>query len=113
MSSRPADALERIVEQNADADEVLRGAVVAVAAEPDVSWAGIALLENGVLTLGPSAGVADETRRKRAPIVFQGALVGELWADGDVEVALLERIAALLATYALIGWDTGGEHWEP
>jgi putative methionine-R-sulfoxide reductase with GAF domain len=113
MSGRPTDALERIVEQNADADDVLRSAVAAVAAEPEVSWAGIALLEKGVLTLGPSAGVPDETRRQRAPIVFQGAVVGELWVDGDIDVALLERLTTLLATYALIGWDTGGERWEP
>ena len=113
MSGRPTDALEHIVEQSADADDVLRSAVVAVAAEPGVSWAGIALLENGVLTVGPSAGVPDETRRKRAPIVFQGALVGELWVDGDIDLGLLERLATLLATYTLIGWDTGGERWEP
>jgi hypothetical protein len=113
MSGRPTDALESLVEASADADHVLRSAVVAVAAEPGVSWAGIALVENGVLTVGPSAGVPDESRRKRAPIVFQGALVGELWADGDIDIGLLERLSGLIAAYALIGWDTGGERWEP
>jgi hypothetical protein len=112
-SSRATHALEHIVGQDADADDVLRTAVSALAAEPDVTWAGIALLENGVLTLGPTAGVPDETRRMRVPILFQGSLVGELAADGGVQIGLLERISTLIAAYVLIGWDTGGESWEP
>ena len=47
------------------------------------------------------------------PILFQGALVGELWVDGGRERAELERIAALVAPYVLIGWDTDGETWDP
>jgi hypothetical protein len=45
--------------------------------------------------------------------VFQGSPVGELAADGDVQLGLLERISTLIAAYALIGWDTRGERWEP
>jgi hypothetical protein len=112
-SNRATHALEGVVGQDADADDVLRTAVSALAAEPGVTWAGIALLESGVLTMGPTAGVPDETRRARVPILFQGSLVGELAADGDVQTGLLERIATLIAAYALIGWDTGGERWEP
>jgi putative methionine-R-sulfoxide reductase with GAF domain len=111
-SSRATHALERAVGRDADADDVLRTAVSVLAAEPGVTWAGIALLENGVLTMGPTAGVPDETRRTRVPILFQGSLVGELAADGDVQSGLLERISMLVAAYALIGWDTGGEPWE-
>ena len=47
------------------------------------------------------------------PIVFRGAFVGELSADGDVEVGLLERVATLIATFVLVGWDTDGEDWQP
>jgi hypothetical protein len=25
----------------------------------------------------------------------------------------LQRVATLLAEYVLLGWDTGGETWEP
>jgi hypothetical protein len=39
--------------------------------------------------------------------------VGELWADGDVEREDLEQIAVLIGPHVLIGWDTGGEVWEP
>ena len=113
MSGHATHAVERVVGQEADADEVLRTAVSVIAGEPGVSWAGIALLETGVLTPGPSAGVPDEARRKRVPIVFQGSPVGELAADGDVQLGLLERISTLIAAYALIGWDTRGERWEP
>ena len=47
------------------------------------------------------------------PIVFRGALVGELAADGDVDLGLLERVATLISAYVLVGWDTGGGDWEP
>ena len=62
---------------------------------------------------GRQQGIADESRRIRTPILFQGALVGELWVDGERERAELERIAALVAPYVLIGWDTDGEAWDP
>jgi hypothetical protein len=113
MSTRRTEALERVVGQGADADEILRSTVAALAAEPDVSWAGISFLEDGEPALGPSAGYPDETRRTTVPIVFRGAFVGELSADGDVEVGLLERVATLIATYVLVGWDTNGEDWQP
>jgi hypothetical protein len=28
-------------------------------------------------------------------------------------VALLERVATLIATFVLVGWDTDGEDWQP
>ena len=113
MSTGPADVIERIVEQGGDADDILRAAVAALADEPRVSWAGIAFVEGATLRLGPTAGLADEARRLSARIVYQGADVGELWVDGDVEPRALEHVVALLAPYALIGWDTGGETWDP
>jgi len=47
------------------------------------------------------------------PIAFQDAVVGELWVDGTSDRATLDRIASLIAPQVLIGWDTGGEAWEP
>ena len=35
---------------------------------------------------------------------------GELSAE-DRE--FLERVAAIVSPYALVGWDTGGEEWAP
>jgi hypothetical protein len=113
MSSRALDALDRVLRQQAEADEILRGTVRALLEDPAITWAGIAFVENDDTKLGPSAGVADETRRTRVPIVFRGTKVGELWIDGDADHGQLERIAFLIAEYVLIGWDTRGEVWEP
>ena len=33
--------------------------------------------------------------------------------DGASEPALVERVAALISPYVLLGWDTGGETWTP
>lgn len=112
-SSRALDALDRVLRQQTEADEILRLTVHALLEDPTISWAGIAFVENGDTTLGPSAGTPDELRRDRVPIVYRGTKVGELWVDGTVDHGLLERIAFLIAEYVLIGWDTRGEVWEP
>jgi hypothetical protein len=113
VTARTLEAVEQIVEQGGDADDVLRTAVAALVDEPAIDWAGIAFVEDGELRLGPAAGVADDTRRRRAPILFQGAPVAELWVDGEIEQDHLHRIAVVVAPFALIGWDTGGEAWDP
>ena len=111
MTARTLEVVQQIVEQGGEADDVLRAAVAALVEEPGIDWAGIAFVEDGELRLGPAAGVADDARRRRAPILFQGAPVAELWVDGEIEQQDLEQIATVVAPYALIGWDTGGEAW--
>jgi hypothetical protein len=113
VSLEPIAAVERLLVQTEDADEVLRGTVAALVADPAVVWARIEFLEDGALSPGPAAGTPDEARRVAVPIVFQGTLVGELRADGTPDPETLARIAALIAPQVLIGWDTGGEAWEP
>ena len=113
MSSRALDALDRVLREQKEADDVLRSAVQVLTKEPGVAWAGIAFVENGEPALGPTAGEPNELLRTRVPIAYRGAKVGELWVDGDVDLSLLERIAFLVAEYVLIGWDTRGELWEP
>jgi hypothetical protein len=113
VSTRALEALDRILNRGGDADDVLRSAVAVLQEEPEVSWAGIAFEEEGDLVVGPGAGTPDETRRTRVPIVFEGSRVGELWVDGESDRAFLERFALLVSAYVLIGWDTGGEAWEP
>jgi hypothetical protein len=108
-----ANEIAEILERGGDADEALRQVVSALAARPDVSWAGIAFVEEGALRLGPAAGHEDELARVRAEVSFQAAKVGELWVDGALAENELEPIAALIAPLVLIGWDTGGEAWEP
>jgi hypothetical protein len=110
------DALEAIEQALAgapDADDALREAVRTLAAAPGLAWAGIAFEERGTLALGPSAGVEDEVRRHRVPIAYRGDVVGELWVDGDADDAFLAAAAGLLSAHVLLGWDTGGEAWEP
>ncbi len=54
------------------------------------------------------------------PIAYEGTVVGEIDVDSDEPAAfgdgdreLLERVATLVSPYCLVGWDTGGEAWEP
>jgi hypothetical protein len=113
MSTAAIEELDRILAETDDADDALRRAVDLLAAEPDVAWAAVAFLEDGELTVGPSAGTPTEGRRTLAPVVFQGDRVGELQVDGDVDRALVELVADRIAPLVLIGWDTRGESWEP
>jgi len=113
MSTHAIDALTALVEQGGEADDVLRSAVALLVADPEISWASIRFLEEGQLVAGPSAGAPNESRRVAAPIAYQGDPVGELVLDGDPDPTLLPRAAELLSAYVLLGWDTGGEAWEP
>jgi hypothetical protein len=113
VSTSLLDALERILERVEEPDDALRAAVVALAGEPDVSWAGIAFLDQGTLVLGPTAGEPDDARRTSVPIEFQGSKVGELWVDGAPDTGVLARVAERLSGHVLIGWDTRGEMWDP
>ena len=54
------------------------------------------------------------------PISYEGLVVAEIDIDsdrpaafGDGDREFLERVAELLSPYCLVGWDTGGEPWEP
>ena len=113
MSHVLLEALDRILDFGGEPDDVLRAAVLALADDPGIVWAGVAFLDQGTLVLGPTAGQPDEARRTRVPILFQSSNVGELWVDGAADRALLEQVAQLLSGHVLIGWDTRGEAWEP
>ena len=95
-----------------DADEQLRRTVSELAARDDCSWAGIFFVEDESLVLGPEAGAPDPGRRMTVPVVWRDTRVAELAADGDVEAAALETVAAAIADLCLVGWDTGGEVWQ-
>ena len=54
------------------------------------------------------------------PIVRDGRYLAQIDVDSDAEAAFgeddrvfLERVAELVSPYCLVGWDTGGEAWEP
>lgn len=114
MSERDAvlAALAALAERGGDADDVLRAALAELARL--YPYAAIAFVEAGELAGGPQTGEpAGECRT--VPIGFGGIRVAELRVSGarPDEVAFLERVAETVAPYCLVGWDTGGEPWEP
>ena len=107
------DQIEAIVSRGGEADETLRDLVAALAAR--YAWAGIFFVEDGDLVLGPQAGVPNEHARTRVPVRYQGDRIAEVAVDGAPEEdrMFLERVAELAAGHCLVGWDTGGEAWDP
>jgi hypothetical protein len=106
------EALGRLVDGGGDADDVLRDAL-AILGRLHAS-ASIQFVEDGELVPGPSVGEAGAEPGRTAEILFQGMKVGELTvAGGEEDTAFVERCASLISPYCLVGWDTGGEAWEP
>jgi hypothetical protein len=107
------ERIEEIVSRGGDADDALRDVVAALAER--YRWAGILFLEEGSLVLGPQAGEPDEASRRQVPVTFNGDRIAELAVDGapDADGPFLDRVAGLVAPHCLVGWDTGGEDWEP
>jgi hypothetical protein len=114
-TSGALEAVDRILNRGGDADDVLRQVVSALHEQAGYAWAGIYFLEDGELALGPEAGAPDESRRTSVPVMWQGDRVAELVVDDAPEEdrMLLERVAVLVSGHCLVGWDTGGESWEP
>lgn len=100
-----------MVREGGDADDILRSVVDALAAEPEVSWAGIVFLEESGPVPGPQAGDPGEPHRICVPISYDGNPVAELWVAGEADRASLERVAELISTHCLVAWDTGGVPW--
>jgi len=117
MSSTDAalEDVDRILNGGGDADDILREVVAALHEQTGYAWAGIFFLEDGELALGPQAGTPDEARRTSLPVTWQGTPVAELAVDDAPEEdrMFLERVAVLVSGHCLVGWDTGGESWEP
>jgi hypothetical protein len=113
-------AIEQIAAHEPEADQILREAVVALYEHiPEVRSVAVAFVENGALTPGPIAGdpIAGEPTLS-SPVLYERRPVSELWIDGGGapdagDQALLARVCELLSPYCLVGWDTGGEAWEP
>jgi hypothetical protein len=114
-----ADRVQAIVESGEEADEILRAALAAVHEAAGAPWSAIAFVEEREMAVGPLLGRAPEGTPEPAlsvPIVYRGETVAGLWFGSEAPrelAAELSRVAALLAPYCLVGWDTGGEHWDP
>jgi putative methionine-R-sulfoxide reductase with GAF domain len=107
--------IEAIVGEGGDADVVLRDVVAALHDDAGYPWAGIFFVEDGALALGPHAGTPHDTTRTAIPVTWNGDRIAELAIDDAPEEdrMFLERVASLVADHCLVGWDTGGESWEP
>jgi hypothetical protein len=114
-TSGALEAIDRILNRGGEADDVLRQVVATLHDRAGYVWAGIFFLEDGELALGPQAGAPDETRRTSVPVTWQGDRIAELAVDDAPEEdrMFLERVALLVSGHCLVGWDTGGETWEP
>jgi hypothetical protein len=114
-TSGALEAVDRILNRGGDADDILREVVAALHETAGYAWAGILFVEEGELALGPHSGRPDEASRMSVPVVWQGERVAELAVDDAPEEdrMFLERVALLVSGHCLVGWDTGGETWEP
>jgi hypothetical protein len=115
-TSGALEAIDRILNRGGDADDVLRQVVATLHENAGYPWAGISFVERGALVLGPQAGKPHgDERRTRVPVLWQGERIAELAVDDAPEEdrMFLERVALLVSGHCLVGWDTGGESWEP
>ncbi len=94
-------------------DDAIRAAVLRLVGDPRVTWAEVAFVEDGELVAGPAAGDIGASTVLTSRIDWQGDPVGELRVAGDLPPGELTAIAAVLSAPVLLGWDTGGEPWEP
>jgi hypothetical protein len=102
-------AAAAVVGRGGDADDILRGVLTALH-EGGVAYASISFVEDGNLVAGPSIGTGEPA--VTVPVQFDGQSVGEL-ALSDDDPGLAARVAELVGPYVLVGWDTGGEAWDP
>lgn len=114
-SSGALDTIERIIEDGGDADDILRHVVAALHDDAGYTWAGIFFVEDQNLVLGPHAGTPNEPHRRSVPVTWHGDRIAELAVDDAPEDdrTFLERVAVLVSGHCLVGWDTGGESWDP
>jgi len=109
------EAIERVLNRSGEADDVLREVVAIVRERAGYAWVGIRFVEGDELVLGPSAGEAAPA--DSVPVQYQGREVARLEVApaglGEDDRAFLARVATLASPFCLVGWDTGGERWEP
>lgn len=107
-------AIQAIVDGAEEADQILLGTIAHLSGRYDTG-VGLRFVEEGAFLPGPSAGSL-EHQLDAVPIHYDGELVGEFvvgTALDDAARETFEAVAALVGDYCLVGWDIGGEDWEP
>lgn len=107
-------AIQAIVDGADEADQILLG-TIAYLAERYGAGVGMRFVEEGAFTNGPWAG-ATGSALSQVPIHYDGELVGEFITSIELDDAArgtFEAVAAIVGDYCLVGWDIGGEDWEP
>jgi putative methionine-R-sulfoxide reductase with GAF domain len=111
------EAVERILNRESEADEVLRQTVAVLHDRIEgYSWVGLYFVEDGGMVLGPSEGAEGGEPTLEVPVVYDGIHVATLavvteGAPVEHDRPFLERVAVLVSAHCLVGWDTGGMPW--
>jgi hypothetical protein len=113
MSTAAIEAVDRILAEGGDPDDILRSVVEALVASGSCAFAWILFSEEGELVPGPQSGEPDPADRTRVPVLFNADHVADLVADGcEGDTAFLDQIAVAISPHCLVGWDTGGVPWD-
>lgn len=111
------EAIDRVLNLGAEADDTLRDVVSILHDRAGYAWVGVRFVEGESLVLGPSAGSDPDEGILDVPVRYQAREVATLQVapplGGSDEREFLERVATLISLQCLVGWDTGGERWEP
>ena len=112
--SGAVEAVERIINRESEADEILRQSVATIAKRFE-TFCGIRFVEDGGMIDGPSGGAYAEPQAVVA-ITYDDSSIAEIVLGAPLEEEdrdAFDRIAKLLSPFCLVGWDTGGEAWNP
>ena len=118
MSAGPGsgaiEAVERIINREGEADAILRQ-TVGVLAERLRLPVAVRFHDEERWVVGPSAG-GYVHRADGEEVRYRGEVVADLAAGAALPPdarSAFSRIALLISPYCLVGWDIGGEDWEP
>lgn len=107
-------AIEEILERSEEADQILLGTIAALS-EHYEAGVGLRFVEEGAFSDGPWAGSSGVVASELA-VHYDGELVAMLVTtatlDSDAH-STWETVSALISAFCLVGWDIGGEDWEP
>jgi hypothetical protein len=107
-------AIEQILERSEEADQILLGTIAALSSHYKTG-VGIRFIEEGSFSDGPWAGEAGVVTTE-VEVRYDGELVALLVTpaplDDDARKTW-EQVANLISAFCLVGWDIGGEDWEP